>query len=89
MILSLYPANKRIKSRNSNINAILITPFVRSAAVQSNSSNASSWDCKTGKVFNNLSEFMVRKTPSSLLKHFIKINYYSIIINNNSIVKVS
>lgn len=68
MMLSLYPANNRIRSRNSNINAMFITPFVRSAEVQSNSSNASSWDCKTGKVFNNLSEFMVRKIPSSLLK---------------------
>lgn len=68
MMLSLYPANSRIKSRNSNMNAVLMTGFVRSAAVQSNSSNASSWDCKTGNVFNNLSEFIVRKTPSSLLE---------------------
>lgn len=77
MILSLYPANNLIRSRNSNIKAMFITPFVRSAAVQSNSSNASSWDCKTGNVFNNLSEFMVRKTPSSLLKnnYKYKINY--------------
>lgn len=50
------------------MNAMLITPFVRSAAEQSNSSNASSCDCKTGNVFNSFSEFMVRSTPSSLLK---------------------
>lgn len=68
MMLSLYPANRRIKSRNSNMNAMLITPFERSAAVQSNSSSASSCDCKTGNVFSSLSEFMVRKIPSSLLQ---------------------
>lgn len=78
MILSLYPANSRIKSRNSNINAILITPLLRSDELQSNSSNASSWDCKTGNVFNNFSEFMVRKTPSSLLKKNYKHNLIQI-----------
>lgn len=42
IILSLYPANNLIRSLNNNMKAILITPFDRSAGVQSNSRRASS-----------------------------------------------
>lgn len=46
---------------------IFYLPFVKSFDWQSNSKRASNCPCNTGKVFNNLSAFMVRSEPSSLL----------------------
>ena len=58
---------------------MLITPFVRSLAEQSNSSSPSSWACSTGSVFSNFSAFIVRSVPSSFLKCTKKINLKSAI----------
>lgn len=68
MMPSLQHANNRMRSRNSSMNAMFITPFVRSFDEQSNSKSASNWACSDGSVFNNFSAFIVRKLPSSFLR---------------------